>query len=202
MITKSLAISRSKSHNHCPLRQCYYSTSSRMTWVSQTRQQRRNWRCPKRRTTCLPSPWCRNLLCNSRSKQRHWRCFDQKLQTFWANSKLMNEVLPSELNKDQYSFVKYDARGRRVTVQPILILWRFTKVHPVSACNLHPVHWRPTWRFEVTRQCQFFQCGFPRNINHTFGVLNKITNSCTVVLQRFGLSSIKILASEFGRVCL
>ena len=49
--------------------------------------------------------------------------------------------------------------SRRMTLLLILLLWRFTSVHSVSACNVHPVHWRLTW-----------SCGFPRKINHTFGV--------------------------------
>ena len=48
--------------------------------------------------------------------------------------------------------------SRRMTLLLILLLWRFTSVHSVSACNVHPVHWRLTW-----------SCGFPK-INDTFGV--------------------------------
>ena len=56
-----------------------------------------------------PLTGSRNFLCNSRSKLRPRRSFDQKITNFWANSNLMNEVLPSELNKHRYSFLKHSA---------------------------------------------------------------------------------------------
>ena len=76
--------------------------------------------------------------------------------------------------------------SRRMTLLLILLLWRFTSVHSVSACNVHPVHWRLTW-----------SCGFPRKINHTFGVF--ITDDGKTSSWKMEKHHIRLLVEEKRR---